>query len=121
MCHSRRRLNSAPHAYADMPPSRIIFAHPCKTRTDIEYAAEHHIEYTTFDTDSELDKIARFNPRFRCVLRIRADDPDARVPLGLKYGASLEDVPSLLQHAQNLGLQVQKKASLGSDNDRTGW
>lgn len=91
---------------ADMPPSRIIFAHPCKTRADIEYAADHHIEYTTFDTDSELDKIARYNPRFRCVLRIRADDPDARVPLGLKYGASLEDVPSLLQHAQKLGLQV---------------
>ena len=49
---------------------------------------------------------ARYNPRFRCVLRIRADDPDARVPLGLKYGASLEDVPTLLQHAKNLGLQV---------------
>ncbi len=44
--------------------------------------------------------------RFRCVLRIRADDPDARVPLGLKYGASLEDVPILLQKAQALGLKV---------------
>ena len=42
-----------------MPPSRIIFAHPCKRHTDIEYAAENHIEYTTFDTDSELDKIAK--------------------------------------------------------------
>ena len=42
--------------------------------------------YTTFDTESELHKIAALNPDFKCVLRIRADDPDARVPLGLKVG-----------------------------------
>lgn len=89
-----------------MPTSRIIFAHPCKRHSDITFAADNHVEYTTFDTDSELDKIAQHNPRFRCVLRIRADDPDARVPLGLKYGANLEDVPRLLQHAKKLGLQV---------------
>jgi ornithine decarboxylase len=40
------------------------------------------------------------------VLRIRADDPDARVPLGLKYGADLADAPRLLQVAKDLGLQV---------------
>ncbi|GAX75187.1 hypothetical protein CEUSTIGMA_g2631.t1 [Chlamydomonas eustigma] len=89
-----------------MPSSKIIFAHPCKRRGDIEYAGEHNVEFTTFDTDSELDKIAKYNPRFRCVLRIRADDPEARVPLGLKYGASLEDVPTLLEHAKRLGLKV---------------
>ena len=48
------------------------------------------------------------------MLRIRADDPDARVPLGLKYGANLEDVPRLLQHAKGLGLKVRGGAkSLG--------
>ena len=51
-----------------MPSSRIIFAHPCKRQGDIEYAAENHIEYTTFDTDSELDKIAKYNPR--CVILV---------------------------------------------------
>ena len=44
------------------------------------------------------------------MLRIRADDPDARVPLGLKYGANLEDVPRLLQHAKGLGLKVRGSA-----------
>ena len=87
-------------------PSRIIFAHPCKRPCDIKYAKEHNVQYTTFDTESELHKIAVLNPDFKCVLRIRADDPDARVPLGLKYGADEGDCLKLLQTAKALGIQV---------------
>lgn len=87
-------------------PSRIIFAHPTKRPVDIRYAKENGVQYTTFDTESELHKIAALNPDFKCVLRIRADDPDARVPLGLKYGADMSDCPKLLQTAKQLGLQI---------------
>jgi len=87
-------------------PSRIIFAHPCKRPCDIRYAQENGVQYTTFDTESELYKMAALNPGFKCVLRIRADDPDARVPLGLKYGADVEEGPRLLKTAKSLGLQV---------------
>ncbi|GLC37285.1 Mitochondrial 2-oxoadipate and 2-oxoglutarate transporter [Pleodorina starrii] len=89
-----------------VPQSRIIFAHPCKRPSDIRYARDHGIQYTTFDTISELHKIAQMNPDFKCVLRIRADDPDARVPLGLKYGAEVSEAPVLLRTAKELGLQV---------------
>ncbi len=54
-----------------VPPSRIIFAHPCKRACDIRYARQHGVAYTTFDTDSELAKIAAHHPGFKCVLRIR--------------------------------------------------
>jgi ornithine decarboxylase len=87
-------------------PSRIIFAHPCKRASDIRFARDHGVQYTTFDTESELHKIAALNPAFKCVLRIRADDPDARVPLGLKYGAEVSEGGRLLQTAHALGLQV---------------
>lgn len=87
-------------------PSRIIFAHPCKRPCDIRFAREHGVQYTTFDTESELHKIAALNPEFKCVLRIRADDPDARVPLGLKYGANPEEGRHLLKVANTLGLSV---------------
>jgi ornithine decarboxylase len=87
-------------------PSRIIFAHPTKRPCDIRFARDNGIQYTTFDTESELHKIAALNPEFKCVLRIRADDPDARVPLGLKYGANLEEAPKLLATAKALGLAV---------------
>ncbi len=36
---------------------------PCKRHTDILYAAEHDVQFTTFDTESELEKIAKYNPR----------------------------------------------------------
>lgn len=87
-------------------PSRIIFAHPCKRASDIRFAREHGVAFTTFDTESELHKIAALNPAFKCVLRIRADDPDARVPLGLKYGAEVSEGPKLLATAKALGLEV---------------
>ncbi|KAF5840290.1 ornithine decarboxylase 1 [Dunaliella salina] len=87
-------------------PSNIIFAHPCKRPSDILYAKEHGVEYTTFDTESELHKVAALNPGFKLVLRIRADDPGARVPLGIKYGADVGDAPKLLDVAHSLGLNV---------------
>jgi hypothetical protein len=40
------------------------------------------------------------------VLRVRCDDPGARVPLGLKYGANPEEGPKLLALAKELGLAV---------------
>lgn len=87
-------------------PSRIIFAHPCKRGADFRFAKEHGVDYTTFDTLSELHKIAALHPGFKCVLRIRADDPEARVPLGLKYGADVAESPELLRTAKQLGLNV---------------
>eukprot|EP00879_Flechtneria_rotunda_P004037 GHRR01004279.1.p1 GENE.GHRR01004279.1~~GHRR01004279.1.p1 ORF type:complete len:223 (+),score=52.83 GHRR01004279.1:1558-2226(+) len=89
-----------------VPASRIIFAHPCKRPCDIRFAREHGVGLTTFDTESELVKISSYFPGFKCVLRIRADDPEARVPLGLKYGANPEEAPKLLATAQKLGLAV---------------
>jgi hypothetical protein len=70
------------------------------------YAAEHGVAITTFDCASELEKIARGYPSFKCVLRIRCDDASAKINLGLKYGADLCDVPMLLGMAKDLGLQV---------------
>jgi ornithine decarboxylase len=54
-----------------VPASRIIFAHPCKRASDIRYAREHGIQYTTFDSESELTKLAAGYPSVGCVLRIR--------------------------------------------------
>jgi hypothetical protein len=58
--------------------------------------------------------------RFRCVLRIRADDPTARVQLGLKYGADMSDAPKLLEAAKGLGLQVQGDTSANAAHQCAG-
>jgi diaminopimelate decarboxylase len=89
-----------------VPASRVVFAHPCKRPSDIRFARDAGVELTTFDTASELHKVAALHPSFKLVLRIRADDPRARVPLGLKYGADPNEAPQLLALAKSLGLEV---------------
>ena len=55
------------------------------------------VALTTFDTPSELAKLARWHPSARALLRIRADDPAARCQLGNKYGADPDDARALLK------------------------
>lgn len=105
-CASVQELERA--AALNVPQSRIIFANPCKRPADFRYAAEKGVEHTTFDCASELEKIAAGYPAFKCVLRIRCDDAEAKINLGLKYGAEDQDVPMLLQLAKDLGLQVSR-------------
>jgi len=65
--------------------SRIIYANPCKRIEDI---SKHSNLLTTVDCVCELQKIATASPYgVDVVMRIRADDPDARCTLGNKYGA----------------------------------
>jgi ornithine decarboxylase len=42
----------------------------------------------------------------RCVLRIRADDPEAGISFGIKYGANLDEYETLISHAKDIGLDM---------------
>merc|ERR1712078_237526 len=88
------------------PGKRVVYANACKRPRDLCHMAEKSADLTTFDTCSELRKIARHHAGAQCLLRIRADDPDARCQLGNKYGAEMEDVPELVALAKELGLQL---------------
>jgi ornithine decarboxylase len=66
---------------------RILYANPCKRIQDILHAKKCGVSCTTADSLSELEKIASVYPECKIVLRIRADDPEARCNLGIKYGA----------------------------------
>jgi ornithine decarboxylase len=68
-------------------PDRIVYAHPCKPPKQIRWSATHGVNLTTFDTESELQKMAQFHPTSGLLLRIRADDPAARCQLGNKVGS----------------------------------
>ena len=55
----------------------------CCTTTTHRYAKEAGVRVTTFDTASELHKIADMHPGFACVLRIGFDDEAAETPYRL--------------------------------------
>jgi ornithine decarboxylase len=87
-------------------PERILYANPCKRNEDIVFAKVRGVTTTTFDSECELRKMATFYPECKLILRIRADDPNARCPLGNKYGAEERDWDVLLFTARSLGLDI---------------
>jgi ornithine decarboxylase len=89
-----------------VPADRIIYAHPCKPPGELRYACARGVRLTTFDTEGEVAKFARWHQGARVLLRIRADDPTARFCLGSKYGCEAGDAPGLLAAAKSADVAV---------------
>ncbi|KAL6769050.1 DCA1 [Auxenochlorella protothecoides x Auxenochlorella symbiontica] len=89
-----------------VPASRTLLANACKRPRDLRAGAELGCPLTTFDSVDELRKVARAWPGARLLLRVRADAPAARCPLGNKYGAEAWEWAALAAEAARLGLPV---------------
>ncbi|GFS28179.1 ornithine decarboxylase 1 [Nephila pilipes] len=87
-------------------PSRIIYANTCKGLSHLKYADSVGVDLMTFDNESELHKIKKTFPDARLVLRIKVDDSGSILKLSLKFGCDLDEVPSLLDAAKDLHLNV---------------
>lgn len=80
-------------------PSDIIFANPCKSRSDIRFAKNQNVKYATFDTVDELKKLYQEHPEVKPVLRIHVDDKGtARIPLNKKFGFHYTDLYDLVRN-----------------------
>lgn len=89
-----------------VPPSKIVYANPCKQASHLRFSAEHGISLMTFDNEMELHKIKELYPTARLLLRIRTDDSKSLCQLGIKYGAPLKQCRHLLKVAHDLKLNV---------------
>jgi len=87
-------------------PGRIIFANPCKRQRDIVAAYQRGIRMATFDTETELQKIAAVCPEMNLVVRIYAKDPEARCQFAHKYGADKNRWDIILETAVAHGLNI---------------
>lgn len=87
-------------------PQRIVYANPCKAASFVRNAAAQGVTLMTFDNLDELDKIKKFHPDAKLVVRILTDDSKSVCQLGLKFGAPMKIVSQLLQRANELELDV---------------
>ena len=90
--------------FDEAPGADIIYANPCKSPEDMNYVFERGVRRTTFDSVCEIQK--NLNVGFDLVLRIKADDPFARCPMGNKFGAQEEEWDELARTAQELGMPI---------------
>ncbi len=86
-------------------PQKVIFANTVKTPSALKYAQAHGIERMTFDSESELEKIAQYAPGAKVIVRIKVPNIGSVVELSIKFGAEPSDAIPLMIKAIQLGLE----------------
>lgn len=90
----------------DIDSDRMVYANPVKTASGLSVAHNIGVHKFTFDSESEIGKMAAAIPGGTVLLRIRVDNPHALVDLNKKFGAHPDEALDLLTKAQAAGLDV---------------
>lgn len=85
---------------------QVIFANPCKSISCMTVAEAAGVRHVTFDNLHELEKLVKYMPSCKAVLRLKTNDANAVCAFSTKFGASMDDVPILLERAKDLGVRV---------------
>ncbi|MBC7137105.1 MAG: alanine racemase, partial [Oceanibaculum nanhaiense] len=89
---------------AGASPSRISYGNTIKKETDIARAHALGVRLFAFDSEAELDKIARAAPGARVFCRILTSGEGADWPLSRKFGCEPEMAFDLLLKAAEKGV-----------------
>ena len=82
----------------------ISFGNTIKKERDIAYAYQKGVRLFAFDSQGELEKLARSAPGARVFCRILVECTGADWPLSRKFGCAPEMAVDLLRQARDLGL-----------------
>ena len=73
-------------------PKNIICLHPIKSPEFLEYMAQHQINTLAVDCFEEVDKIAKYAPASKLLIRVVVDNEGSGWPLNGKYGIESVEV-----------------------------
>ena len=92
---------------AGVPANSTIHSHPIKRDSDIQYALEYGC--TTFVVDSihELNKFIPYRDQAQVLVRLSFRNEAAYSDLSKKFGCSPPKAIDIIQHACDLGINVQ--------------
>ena len=92
---------------AGFTPEAMIHTHPCKTVRNLVESYALGIRWFTFDSASELPKLAQHAPDASLLLRLAVSSSSCVVDLSAKFGAGTQEALSLLRRAIRMGLRVR--------------
>jgi ornithine decarboxylase len=92
---------------AGFSPDAMIHTHPCKTVRNLVDCYTAGARWFTFDSASELPKLARHAPDANLLLRLAVSSTSSIIDLSSKFGAARHEAVPLLVRAAQLGLQVR--------------
>lgn len=85
-------------------PGAISYGNTIKKADAIRCAFEAGVRLYAFDSEEELQKIARHAPGSRVYCRVLVENKGAEWPLSRKFGTVAEDAVALMVRARDLGL-----------------
>lgn len=90
----------------NIAPAKIICMHPIKSPACLQYLHAHGIRIMAVDSCEEIDKIARYAPNSRLVVRISVNNTGSLWNLNGKFGLHVTEIPQIFEHirARNLTL-----------------
>lgn len=91
---------------AGADPRRISFGNTIKKSAAIARAHAHGVSLFAFDSDEELEKLARHAPGASVYCRILVENEGADWPLSRKFGTTLAHARDLMVRAGTLGLDA---------------
>lgn len=91
-CASEREINTA---LPIVPPSKIVYAQPCKKLEDIKIAAARGVNLTVADSVEEIEKLAEAKWNGEVLVRLLVQDRGSKQPFGKKFGAPAEWLPKI--------------------------
>lgn len=90
----------------DISGDRMVYANTVKTKGGFRACREVGVAKFTFDSASEIEKMAMSSPGATVLLRVKVQNPGALVDLNQKFGVTRDMVLPLLNRAAEVGLDV---------------
>lgn len=87
-----------------IPPERIICLNPIKSPEFLIELVKHRVNLMAVDSFDEVDKIAKFAPKSKVVMRINVSNEGSDWPLTKKFGIDAADALPLLKYSKKEGI-----------------
>jgi ornithine decarboxylase len=85
---------------------RVSFGNTIKKEKDIAWAHQNGVRLYAFDSEAELQKLARSAPGAKVFCRVLVDCGGAEWPLSKKFGCAPDMARDLLKRANEMGLEA---------------
>ena len=79
-------------------PQNIVYANPSKSNDDIIYANNNKIDMMVVDSIEEIKKMDYINPNLKKIVRVKSVESDSDIKFNSKFGASEEEVFTMLDN-----------------------
>ncbi len=87
-------------------PERIITSNPVKSFKFLREAAQYGVEYYSFDSIDEVDKLTSLVPGAKAYIRLSVPNEGSDWPLSRKFGVEIDEALKILDYAKQKGLNV---------------